>query len=1083
MLLDAFSSVVDFIVQVGSYLGLSWIAVAGLSIMLVAFIISFLCTQFSIELRTTRAIEKLNLYLESNPFINDENLVEFNKLMKKIPSPMRVQWQQFMVNRDKKPSEFFSEENCIEKPFKVSSYKNHVGAVRTCLICVSILAFVLSCGALINVGATNLATVLVESLLLSLALYFVGELYILFLKVRRNSSISDLYYNFANFQKYIDRAVTTLPDYVDYEILFTRKEIVSGIPVLQEYLQQRALYEQEQIKKAKESQVEHEHYDFSALGVNGSLIMERAMRECEYYLGNRKRILAEISELEGSRDMLEKSYDEKNKTNQRKLRDIKESLDRLKDKLDSTTNIIVGNDLRKQRENEIQKQRQLEREVDEDNNKFDADKKKIAEEIAGKKAEIEEFRKTAENALNSEFKAYSDKIYTELKDVAEGQVKEELDGVKAENQKLQSDIEERDRCIVEKNAVYDEKLALLDDYSKKLAEQQETIDEASQVKSEAEDKDKEIFEVKKELESRNLELEKKNQEIEKQKELIKEYKRKKQIEVYRYFDANGNEFYVDENNNPYYLDENGNKVYMTEETAESESTEESTSQNEQNVQNTLPVEEEIEEPTNETNVAEESKVEEDAQSETKSEQAPETTSEAKNETAEPVESSNEDALGFSDEDLKLDGDDLQEEPLQENNEQEAEENADNTTQKPKALDEVSGNNTLDAKDLQQQLDEIAKQAEEEDKEKKSAKEPEPEFHKPVYDFVWENSNSSEKFEKEEPVEKEDRKEESAEQQDEIEEKLNETADESSESEQPAETEEKPVEEEKVAEPEENSTESAEEPKVENVEPAEEMAEEATTQTEEPKTEQPENSEVMTEPETTSEASTEEAPVEEQQAEEKQTVEPLEKEKIEEEPAEEQNVTSEELKETESIEDIEKEIQEQNEELEKQHKDLSNQLEETKAIADSEDKKEKKPRAKRKTTASKAKKSTTAKKPTAKKSTTKKTTKKVDDKSADKKPAKKTTPKKKSTAKAKPTSKAKATSKAKSTAKKPTTKKPSKKVTKAQDNSAPLNADEVTVADLSLAQFNEQLKSVMQEINGADGSNASDKKDDGQNTSK
>lgn len=1070
MLLDAFSSVVDFIVQVGSYLGLSWIAVAGLSIMLLTFIISFLCTQFSIELRTTRAIEKLNIYLESNPFINDENLVEFNKMMKKIPSPMRVQWQQFMVNRDKKPSEFFSEENCIEKPFKISSYKNHVGAVRTCLICVSILAFVLSCGALINVGTTNLATVLVESLLLSLALYFVGELYILFLKVRRNSSISDLYYNFANFQKYIDRAVTTLPDYVDYEILFTRKEIVSGIPVLQEYLQQRALYEQEQIKKAKESQVEHEHYDFSALGVNGSLIMERAMRECEYYLGNRKRILAEISELEGSRDMLEKSYDEKNKTNQRKLRDIKESLDRLKDKLDSTTNIIVGNDLRKQRENEIQKQRQLEREVDEDNNKFDADKKKIAEEIAGKKAEIEEFRKTAESALNNEFKAYSDKIYTELKDVAEGQVKEELDGVKAENQKLQSDIEERDRCIVEKNAVYDEKLALLDDYSKKLAEQQETIEDAAQAKSEAEDKDKEIFEVKKELESRNLELEKKNQEIEKQKELIKEYKRKKQIEVYRYFDANGNEFYVDENNNPYYLDENGNKVYMTEKTAESESTEESASQNEQNVQNTLPVEE----PTNETDVAEESKVEEDAQSETKSEQASETTSEVENETAEPVESSNEDTLGFSDEDLKLDEEDLQEEPSQENNEQEAEKNAD-TTQKPKALDEVSGNNTLNAKDLQQQLDEIAKQAEEEDKEKKSAKEPEPEFHKPVYDFVWENSNSSEKFEKEEPVEKEDGKEEPAEQveRDEIEEKLNETADESSESEQPAEVEEK------VAEPEENSTESAEEPKVENVEPAEEIVEEATTQTEEPKTEQPENSEVLTEPETTSETSTEEAPVEEQSAEEKQTVESSEKEKTEEEPAEAKNATSEEPKETESIEDIEKEIQEQNEELEKQHKDLSNQLEETKAIADSEGKKEKKPRAKRKTTASKTKKSTTAKKPTAKKSTTKK----ADDKSADKKPAKKTTPKKKSTAKAKTASKTKATSKAKSTAKKPTTKKPSKKVTKVQDNSAPLNADEVTVADLSLAQFNEQLKSVMQEINGTDDSNPSDKKDDGQNTSK
>lgn len=569
MLLDAFSSVVNFIIDAGHKLGLSWISVIALGLTLITFVISFVVTQFSIELKTARAVEKINLYLESNPFINEENLVEFNKLMKNIPSTMRLQWQQYMVNRDKKPSEFFTEHNCVEKPFEASTYKTQIVAVRSCLVGIAVLAFIFSAG---NISGTSMGQVLMQCGLLSGAIALLGEVYVLFLKARRNSALADLYYNFANFQKYLDRATTTLPAYIDYEILFTRKEITAGIPVLQEYLQQRAVYEQDQIQKAKESQVVHEQYDFSALGINGSLVMEKAMRECEFYLGNKKRVLAEISELEGQRDMLDKSYDEKNKTSQRKLRDIQDSLDRLKDKLDATTNIIVGNDLRKQRENEIQKQRQIEKESEDDNNKYNLDRKKVSQEIDDKKKEIEDFRKGAETSLNAEFKTYADKIYNQLKTTADDQVKTEVETVKADNEKLQQDLDDREKCIVEKNTLYDEKLAYIEQLTQKVNGDAQTVADAEEIKNQfnnamgdkasvIKQKDDEIFDVKRELESRNLEIQKQNDKIQKQKDYIKQIRFKRKVDVYRYFDENGKEFFYDDSGTPYYLDENGQVAY------------------------------------------------------------------------------------------------------------------------------------------------------------------------------------------------------------------------------------------------------------------------------------------------------------------------------------------------------------------------------------------------------------------------------------------------------------------------------------------------------------------------------------------
>jgi len=452
-----FGKVVDFITNAASKIGFNWIAVISFVALLLTIAISFVCTMFSIDVKTAKSVAKINLYLEKNPYVNEENLVEFNKLMKTIPAPMRTQWQQYMVGRNKKPSEYFTDENCVDKPFKSSSYASHVLAVKVCVIMISIVSFIFCASALQNL---SLGQVILQASLISGIVLILGSLYVLFLKARRNSMLYNLYYDFTNLKNYLDRAVTTLPDYVDYEILFTKKEIVAGIPVLQEYLKQRAEYEQEQIERAKASQVEHEQFDFSQLGIDATVIMEKAMRECEYMLGNKKRINSEIAELQSNLESFERTYNEKLKGTQRKLRDIQESLDRLKEKLQTTTNMIVGNDLRKQRENEIEKQRQVEKESAEDTRKFEETKKEILAQIATKKEEIEGFRKNAESVLIDEFKAYSTKIYKELKKVADEQVKDELNTAHQNIQSLQEELDNKEKVLVEKTTLLNEQMEI-----------------------------------------------------------------------------------------------------------------------------------------------------------------------------------------------------------------------------------------------------------------------------------------------------------------------------------------------------------------------------------------------------------------------------------------------------------------------------------------------------------------------------------------------------------------------------------------------------------------------------------------------
>jgi hypothetical protein len=523
------------------------LAVGAIIVFAVIVVSSILSTTFSIEIQTNKAVNKINSYLEKKPFVNDENLVEFNRLMKAIPKPMRYQWQQYMLNRDKAPSEFITQSNCIERPFRSSAYEQTVIYTKNIISIIALIFLVISFsqarGLVDTGGATipGIADMLYETLITPALFYVLGILLLIFLRARRKAVVSDLYYNFDYLTSGLDKAVETIPDVVDYEILFSKKEIKQGIPALQDYLDQRAIYEQEQLERAKAGIVEHDKYNFAGLGLNGSLVMERAMREAEYYLGNRRRLLLEIEQFEGEKDSQTRAYTESSKTLQRKLRDVKESLERLRESLANATSKIDSNYVRKQQLEEVKKQQSLEKEMNTLTNRFNKDVVAVEDEIAKRVKEVTDQRGYLEKAMAGEFKEFSKKAFDQLDVVVEKKNKDTINKLRAEKNELEQELDTSNIVMVEKEVLFKEKLEA-------YSEQEEVLRK----------KDEEIA-LKEEF-------------IKGQEARIKELAKGKVIQ--RYFDANGNEFFYDEDSKPYYKDASGNIVYYDSELEEEEAKEE-----------------------------------------------------------------------------------------------------------------------------------------------------------------------------------------------------------------------------------------------------------------------------------------------------------------------------------------------------------------------------------------------------------------------------------------------------------------------------------------------------------------------------
>ena len=413
-LLAVFDSIENFLATISDALEFDILMWVFLGVFGFLVILSLIRLRFTYEVRAIKSFKKINKYFLKKPYINDSNLVEFNRLMKKIPYQLRDRWQYFMLNRKGLPSEEMTLYHCVEQPIKTSNYRSTIVMLKhitniCCVLCVVLSFFAL--------GSNNVMTpiALVRGLIIPAMFFILCQLYIYFLNAKFNANSVDLYEYYLSFIRNLDKASASIPDYVDYELLFTDKEIRDGIPVLREYLEKRALLDKLAREKAKQAENEREEFDFRSLGIDGALLVERAMSTSQDYINSRNKLKDEITKLEAQKDKYNDQYITVEKDNQKKLQAVKENLARLQGQLESSANRIESNYIKKQQDQEKAKQAEIEKNLEDLNVKYAQQVKFLEDEISKRQQEIESDKKSVAEQMDAEFDTYNEKVYTILR--------------------------------------------------------------------------------------------------------------------------------------------------------------------------------------------------------------------------------------------------------------------------------------------------------------------------------------------------------------------------------------------------------------------------------------------------------------------------------------------------------------------------------------------------------------------------------------------------------------------------------------------------------------------------------------------
>ena len=408
-------------------------------VLVVFFVIK---SMFSYEIRTSKSLDKLNQWLFVNKKIGVDNIKKFTELTKKCSKRISYNWQQYVLYREKAPSEYLSVENCIEKPLKASSYKNN-------LIYFSIISFILAFMSFLmgisyaGVGGDKVLNTDIIAVALSVPFLigFIAVITVSGLIAKKNSNLNELYQNLHLFQRFIDNACIELPPFIDLTMLYTQQEIERGIPALREFLENRARKEKEEFEKARQEAVEYEKYDFNKAGIDGSIILDRAMNESEAYLNNKTKKLNQITQLEASLESLKRNFDNIQKDHQKKMQAIKENIDRLRQQQEETTSRIESNFLRKQQAQEVTKQEKEESDFEQQKRRYLVEKGDYEEEIKNINKEIDGSREKVENNMISEYETFYKKLCETAYENVDKDVKEEISSLKADKESVQEELE------------------------------------------------------------------------------------------------------------------------------------------------------------------------------------------------------------------------------------------------------------------------------------------------------------------------------------------------------------------------------------------------------------------------------------------------------------------------------------------------------------------------------------------------------------------------------------------------------------------------------------------------------------------
>jgi len=414
-------------------------------------------SRFAYEIRMTKSLDKLNRWLFHYKTITKENIKEFTNLIKKTPKRLTYNWQQYILYRDKAPSEYMSIDNLIEKPLRTSSYSLNVRNMNIISLVWSLIVFIVAV-AYNNANDTIVtATMILSTLIIPTFIFILLVLTNVMFSARKSSNLDLLYQNLHLFDRFVDNACVDLPKYIDYSLLFTNQEIERGIPELREYYENRARKEKEEFEKAQAEEERIEEFDFSSVGIDGSNILDRALQESEMYLNKKAKILTSISEREASLENLKKNFDETQKDFQKKMQVLKENIDRLRKQQEETTSRIEGNFLRRQMDTTLAKQESEENEYENQKRKYLAQKAEYEEQIKAFNVEVEKLKDVITAAMESEYETFYEKLFKTSVLNAREEVSQKFEGMR----------DERDN--------YEDQLTIAQTKLKRLIDENETL--------------------------------------------------------------------------------------------------------------------------------------------------------------------------------------------------------------------------------------------------------------------------------------------------------------------------------------------------------------------------------------------------------------------------------------------------------------------------------------------------------------------------------------------------------------------------------------------------------------------------------
>ncbi len=425
------------------------------------FIIIFgIRAALSYEARLKRSLDKTNQWLFKHKVITEKNIKAFNETIKRGPKRLAYYWQQYILYREDAPSTYMTIENVVEKPLKTSSWGSSIKSLGIFTAVWAVFALILGLAS----QATNSWSFpyVAVALVLPCLVLLMGAIAIVIMKGMKTVNLDDIYHIYHLFARFVDNACADLPDYIDFDLLFTAKEIENGNPQLREYYEERARKAKEEFENAKKNDIKYVEYNFKNVGVDGALLLDRAMKESEIYINKKTSTLAAIAQAESQKDALRRNYENVQMDLQRKIQASKENIRKLIEQQAATTSRIEVGLLRQQQEKESKKQEALQKDYDSEETRYKSAKADLDKEVERLSKILVDSLAEAERGMSAEYQTFFEKVMKSAYAVAEKKTDDEKKELKKQYDTTEQElvnVQTQIKRLMDENLTLRERLA------------------------------------------------------------------------------------------------------------------------------------------------------------------------------------------------------------------------------------------------------------------------------------------------------------------------------------------------------------------------------------------------------------------------------------------------------------------------------------------------------------------------------------------------------------------------------------------------------------------------------------------------